>query len=301
MIPPAIAEIAFRGLCLVGARFGGVRPRRLYHWLAGQAYGDAPPSARSFRWHRDRWGFRFELHPYYWIDRSILAFGGYDLPLLRFLHERLRPGAVCFDVGANLGQVTVHMAALVGPRGRVLSFEPLPHVRERLARHVAANGLDARVEMHPVALSNATGAATFHFAEAAIPNQGMGSLVMDDHPSLCKRCEVRTMRLDDFVEERQVERIDWIKLDVQGAEPLVLEGARATLERFSPELLVEVDPVDLRSGGFTSRSLLRSLGDLGYRAFPLRHGSPGPAIDPRTVPEDWAADNVYCTRRPSHA
>ncbi len=269
----------------------------MYHWLAREAYGTTPPSAAAFRWRRDRWGFRFELHPYYWIDRSILAFGGYDLPLLRFLHERLRPGAVCLDVGANLGQVSVHMAALVGPEGRVLSFEPLPHVRERLLRHVAANGVAAWVEVHPLALSNTSGTATFHFAEPAVTNQGMGSLVMGGHPSLALRCEVRTVRLDDFLAERRIEHVDWIKMDVQGAEPLLLDGARATLTRCSPELLVEVDPVDLRAGGSTSRALLVALGELGYRAFAVGPSGLGPEIDPRTAPEDFAAENVYCTRR----
>jgi FkbM family methyltransferase len=269
----------------------------VYHWLAGAAYGGAPPAASAFRWGRDRWGFRFELHPYYFIDRSILAFGGYDVPLLRFLHERIRPGEVCLDVGATLGQVTVHLATLVGPHGRVLAFEPLPHVRERLSRHVAANGVADRVELHAVALADATGTATFHFAEPAVTNQGMGSLVMDDHPGLGLRCEVRTARLDDFVAQRGIERIDWIKIDVQGAEPRLLDGARATLDRLSPELLVEVDPVDLRAGGATSRSLLGTLGDRGYRMFAVRPGGLGPEIDPRTVPETFAADNVYCTRR----
>jgi len=300
LIPASIAATVFRSLCLVGGRFGGVRPRRVYHWLARAAYG-RPPSDEAFRWHRDRWGFRFRLHPYYFIDRSILAFGGYDLSLLRFLHERLRAGEVCLDVGANLGQISVHMGALVRPGGRVLSFEPLPHVRERLARHVAENGLGDVVQVHPVALSNRTGTATFHFAESGVDNQGMGSLVMDEHPSLRLRCEVRTMRLDDFVAERGIERIDWIKIDIQGAEPLFLEGARATLERFAPELLVEVDAEDLRAGGSTSRDLLAALDRLGYRVFALRAGRPGRAIDPRSVAEDFAADNVYCTRRAARA
>jgi len=296
LIPAPIAALALRGLCLVGAPLGGVRPRRMYHWLAHAAY-DRPPGAEAFRWHRDRWGFRFQLHPYYFIDRSILAFGGYDLPLLRFLHGRLRPGQVCLDVGANLGQVSVHMGALVRPGGRVLSFEPLPHVRERLVRHVAENGLAQVVEVHPLALADRTGTATFHFAERAVDNQGMGSLVMDEHPSLALRCEVRTMRLDDFVAERRIERIDWIKIDIQGAEPLFLEGARATLERDAPDLLVEVDADDLRAAGSTSRELLAQLDRLGYRAFELRRGRAGPAIDPRSVAPDFAADNVYCTRR----
>ncbi len=296
MIAASFAALAFRSLCVVGTRFGGVRPRRVYHALARAAW-DRPPAPDAFRWATDRWGFRFRLHPYYFIDRSILAFGGYDLSLLRFVRTHVRPGDVCLDVGANLGQVTVHLGAAVGPTGRVLSFEPLPHVRERLLGHVAANDLRDVVEVLPIALCDRTGTATFHFAERGVDNQGMGSLVMDRHPSLALACEVETSRLDDFVAQRKIERIDWIKVDIQGAEPLFLDGARETLRRLAPDLLVEVDPVDLRAGGSNSRELLRALDGLGYRAFELADGALGPPIDPRTVSEEFAADNVYCTCR----
>ena len=296
MIAASVAAFAFRSLCVVGTPFGGVRPRRMYHALARAAWV-RPPAADAFRWATDRWGFRFHLHPYYLIDRNILAFGAYDADLLRFVRAHVRPGDVCLDVGANLGQVTMHLGALAGPEGRVLAFEPLPHVRERLLAHVAANDLRSTVEVHPIALCDRTGTATFHFAEQAVDNQGMGSLVMDRHPSLALTCDVRTSRLDDFVAERGIERIDWIKIDIQGAEPLFLDGARDTLRRFELELLVEVDPVDLRAGGSTSRGLLRTLDGLGYRAFEIADGAPGSPIDPRTVSEEFAADNVYCTCR----
>jgi FkbM family methyltransferase len=299
LIAASVAALAFRSLCLVGARFGGVRPRRVYHALARAAWS-RPPAPDEFRWARDRWGFRFRLHPYYLIDRSILAFGGYDLSLLRFVRSRVRPGDVCLDVGANLGQVTVHLGSLVGSAGRVLSFEPLPHVRERLTSHVAANGLGSVVEVLALALCDRSGTATFHFAERGAANQGMGSLVME-HESLALACEVETKRLDDFVAERRLSRIDWIKVDIQGAEPLFLEGARETLLRHRPDLLVEVDPVDLRAGGSSSRELLVALDRLGYRAHALTDGVPGPPIDPRVVDADFAGENVYCTCRGTSA
>ena len=147
-------QVAFRLLAWLGAPLGGIRPRRIYHWLAERAYAEPPSDAGEFRWHRDRWGHRFLLHPYYHLDRQIIAFGSYEPDALRLMHSRLEPGMVCLDVGANLGEITVNMAACVQPGGQVHAFEPVPEVAGRLRQHVAANGLDDVVQIHPVALSN---------------------------------------------------------------------------------------------------------------------------------------------------
>ena len=288
---------AFRVLCTLGAPVGGVRPRRLYHWLAQRGYGGTPVRASDFRWHRDRWGHRFLLHPFYFIDRQIIAFGSNHLDLLRFLRTLLRPGMICLDVGANLGQFTVHMASLVGPAGRVLAFEPLPHVAERLRGHVAANGVGDVVEIHGVALSNANGSCVFHHGDAQIENQGLASLLDQRHPDLSQQTEVETVRLDDFVERHGIARIDCMKIDIQGAEPLLLEGAARTLTRMGPDLFVEVSPLDLRPLGLTPSDLLGRLEQLGYRMFEIAGGRLGLALRASDVSPDYYATNVYCTKR----
>jgi FkbM family methyltransferase len=284
----------FRALCRVGKPFGGVRPRRVYHWLAHRGFRPPAGPDDGFAWARDRWGLAFRLHPYFHLDRQILAFGSYEPDLIRFLRERVAPGSVCLDVGANLGQVTVHMADRVGPHGIVHAFEPVAHVAARLREHVLRNGFGDRVRIHDVALSDRTGVERLWGGTEGAENQGMASLVSD--AAAGPRVEVRTERLDDFVERVGLDRIDWIKVDIQGAEPLFLAGASRTLERFAPDLTLEISPTDLAPAGSDGPSLVASLERIGYHAFELAPGGARP-LRGTALDRDWAADNVWFTRK----
>ncbi len=92
------------------------------------------------------------LSPYFWIDRDIIALGCYD-PVQHGAIDRLvGPGMTVLDIGANIGDVTLHLAHRVGVGGRVVAFEPVPGVRDRLSEHVGVNGLDAIVSVRSEAL-----------------------------------------------------------------------------------------------------------------------------------------------------
>lgn len=283
----------FEGLCTLGRPIGGIRPRRMYHWLAQRAF-EKP----VHRWYRNRWDCELYLSPYYFLDRSIIAFGTYEPGLHTFIERNVRPGMVCLDVGANLGEVTMHMARKTGPTGHVFAFEPIPPVRARLEQHVVHNNLSGVVTVKPIALSSGEGSVTMSYATTAEPNQGMGSLVNIDNAQTALRVEVQTQTLDAVVTAHGLDRVDFIKLDVQGAEPLVLAGAGETLARFSPDLLMEVSPEDLRFLGTDGRALCASVEALGYSLFDLRPDGSMRALRAADLSPEFAADIVYCTRRP---
>jgi len=287
----------FRALCALGAPVGGVRPRRIYHWLAHRAFDEPSAEDAGFDWYRDRWGLWFRLHPYFHIDRQIIAFGCYEPTLIRFLRARVSPGSVCFDVGANLGQVTVHMAERVGPGGVVHAFEPVPHIAARLSAHVERNELQDRVRIHDVALSNRTGVERLWGGRVSAENQGMASLVGSAEEYPAPAVEVRTERLDDFVERMALRRVDWIKVDIQGAEPLFLEGAQRTLDRFGPDLTLEISPADLRNVGLDGPQVVARLEAHGYRGYEFDANRIRRGIRACSLDSAYAADNVYFTRK----
>lgn len=244
----------------------------------------------------DRWGNELKLNPYYLIDRCIIAFGTYDPSLHAIIQQRVRPGAICFDVGANIGSVTVHLANCAGPAGRVHAFEPCPPVLARLRENVQRNHMESRIAIHEIALGDHVGTATMRFACPEAANQGMASIVGDDRGPLSQRSEVTLSTLDEFMDRQQVARVDFIKVDIQGAECAFLEGGRRTLSAQGPDLLIEVDPSQLHEAGAETGSLLKELEALGYNIYEASRGRPGAAIHWQSVPAGYSADNVLCTR-----
>jgi FkbM family methyltransferase len=278
--------------CFLGKPIGGLRPRRIYHWLASRVFTEP-----VFRWHRNRWGDDLYLSPFYHIDRSIIAFGTYDPDLHGFIQEYIHAGMVCLDVGANIGEITLHMARCVGPRGSVIAFEPAPPLLERLKRHITKSPYQKNIIVEPIALSNITGNMKFFYANFDKENQGMGSLVSQNNDVVTRIADIEVKKLDDYVAENKIDRIDFIKVDIQGAEPLFLDGASKTIHRFQPDILMEVSPSDLVSIGSNSQDIVHRIEDFGYRVFEIAGGKPKRQITHTTTSEQQWFSNVLCTTK----
>lgn len=251
-------------------------------------YDGAARSARSLPHFRGKW------HVVDWLHRALLPLrsAGDDLRTVRMkdgslmtwnlrdsdegraawlgiwddfiraaVFARLAPGAVILDVGASVGAWTVPMARRLNAAGHVYAFEPVPANRRRLERAVACNGL-RNVTVSPLALgdgsrqvdmwlrSSQTGADS---GTAAVVLTGTGHLTV----SMCP--------LDDWALQTGLERLDFIKLDVEGAEFLVLAGAEQALTRFRPLILAEFDAYWISTHGRTSTDVARWAVDHDYR------------------------------------
>jgi FkbM family methyltransferase len=170
---------------------------------------------------------------------------------LAALEPLVGPGATVLDVGANLGFYSALFAAQVGPRGRVVAFEPSPRVFAKLRATIARNRLDQVVGVN-CGCGSAAGEAVLHQVSAST---GSGSLVAG--AAAGETVEIR--RLDDIPEARE-RPPQLIKIDVEGFEPEVLAGARAILAEHRPLLYVELC-------GEYAESSVRSvalLDELGY-------------------------------------
>ncbi|HYG74039.1 MAG TPA: FkbM family methyltransferase [Planctomycetota bacterium] len=287
----ALYRALFQLACVIGRPVGGIRPRRIYDALGRRAFTEA-----QFSWQRNAWGHELNLSPHYHIDRNIIAFGCYDLELHGVIERLVEPGMICFDVGANLGEMALHMAARAGATGSVYAFEPIPEIFARLKSHVERNTLQNIVRPFQLALSDATGKATIAHADSTASNQGLASLVSTSEV-LCRSLEIETMTLDDFVATHAVPRIDLMKIDIQGAEPKLLKGGAKTLQKFAPDLLIEISPEDLKAGGTNSRELCLLIESFGYEIYALKNGKPYNPLRAATVSPDYNATNVLCTKK----
>lgn len=249
-------------------------------------------------------GVHWELDPSELIQFRILWDGGHDPHVVGWLCRRLAGVAstgtapVLWDVGANVGAVTLSVAAQI-PGVRVEAFEPSPRVRERLQRNVALNpGLDVCV--HALALANEPGRTRF-FESAEAGNSGIGTLYQA-HNTRDLGADVVVERGDALIAEGAARAPDVVKIDVEGFEPEVLEGLSTTLAGHRPALVVESSAYRLDARGLPRAAIARRLTELGFEVRlidPQRTDGYSRLLDPRDLAGnvDLAAIPVGRARR----
>jgi FkbM family methyltransferase len=208
-------------------------------------------------------GVPFRIDPRY---RNQLG-KNYEADVARFLSERIEPGAICFDVGANVGAYVLQLAHWTGPTGRVVGFEPNPLAVEVLSDHVQFNGLEPIVSIEKIAVGSSSGTMTMYCSAA----DGMSRLA--EQNSLLDsavRITVPVVTIDDFCARTGLEH-DWILIDIEGFELAALRGAAHTIERCrgSLGLVVEIHPALWASAATTRSDIERFLTETGLRAIPL--------------------------------
>jgi FkbM family methyltransferase len=191
----------------------------------------------------------------------------YEAETAEVLARWLRPGHTFVDVGANHGYFTVLAAALVGPAGRVVAFEPNPVVAAALREVLARNGLAERVAVRPAALCDRDGTAPF-FPSVSV-NDGLSSLVPSREAldlgvlRADRSIQVPVESFDGFAERAGLGRVELVKIDVEGAEGLVVRGMERTLaERPPRRIICETVPGSeaarlLTARGYAMRALER--------------------------------------------
>jgi FkbM family methyltransferase len=164
----------------------------------------------------------------------IMWTGVYEPPLIRLLQSQNTSGWTCFDVGANVGAITLALAKITGSEGKIYAFEPGPPNLRRLRDNLNLNPqLSKRVEMITAGVGSASG--ELYWAEEK-DNPGNALL------GKTGTHQIKIITLDDFVRERAISRLDFLKIDVEGMELDVMQGAIETLRLFHPMLYFETLP-----------------------------------------------------------
>ncbi len=208
-------------------------------------------------------GFVIRVDPAdYAVGHTLALTGSYEPEVSAAVHEELAEGATFVDIGANIGWFSLLAASLVGPTGRVIAIEPNPRNVALLRQSAKDNGFE-NIEVVAVALSERPGAA-------ALETDGSnGRLILVDGPptqAVEASFVVATYPLDTVLNEVGAGRVDAIKIDVEGAEPLVLRGATRTISESRPVLVSEFYPLALDSSPWgNARHYLAMLRALGYR------------------------------------
>lgn len=187
--------------------------------------------------------------------------GLWDDDVREAIWQRLAPDAVILDVGANVGAWTVPFARRLGAGGRVCAFEPVPANRDRLERAVSQNAL-SNVTVSPFALGDADATVDMWLRTSVTgASSGTAALV----PTGAGHVTVTMRPMDAWVEQVTLNRLDFMKLDVEGAELMVLAGAEQTVARFRPLILAEFDEYWMSTRGQSPADARQWAGEHRYR------------------------------------
>ena len=202
------------------------------------------------------------------LGRRVLLDGYSDRDLAVLLDTYIEPGMCYFDVGSHFGQYALMAAKRVGPAGHVHAFEPTSHTFLQLTRNVELNHL-ANVVLNNCALYNEETELEFHVCNSKGTSE-FNSIGKTLRPDDAVVEIVRAETLDAYCLRRGVERIDFMKVDVEGAELSVLDGGSELFGAdHAPPLCVEFHEMTCRTMGYGCELLRRRVLDFGYELYRL--------------------------------
>lgn len=235
-----------------------------------------------------------------YVSGSLRRWGVYSPSELAVYYHTIQPGWTCLDGGANIGVMSLAMAS---GGARVVAFEPQPMVFKFLQANVALNNLGNQVQCIQAALADAQGEIKTGFFQSNVGESNFGQLNLQDLQRIAgpnASVTVPVVTIDDLWEPEGMD-LNFIKLDIEGMEPMALRGGARTIARCHPVMMIECDKPA------SSQDTIETILSMGYTPhWIVTHMmDPGAAFwdqDPQP-PDPWpnqASFNLLCTR-PEHA
>jgi FkbM family methyltransferase len=245
LIQTAVDELLLRGFHYLPAQVTWRLHDRALSRIRAHGKQLAPRAVRC------RGGFRLLVDPADWIGSHIALRREFEPGLTRLVQRFLRPGGHFVDVGANIGYFSLLAACVVGNAGQVSSFEASPIITHTLMRNIFLNGMAHRVSVHEAAVWHADAELTFH--QGPLENAGLSNL--GDNSRATASFKVHATTLDSALEHTE-RPVNFVKLDVEGAEYNALLGMNQVITRFRPIIALELSPAFLRRFGCISADVL---------------------------------------------
>jgi FkbM family methyltransferase len=193
-------------------------------------------------------GYRMHLSP---SERLSYLLGTNERHLQHAIRRWVAPGDTVYDIGANIGYVSLSLAKRVGSEGHVIAFEPVPENAEAFRRNIELNDVK-NIRLFEFAASDRPGRAVIRL----LSNNSTASLVWHNDNPAAKQVPIQAISIDDLVEAGEIPHPKFVKIDVEGAEASVLQGMYRTLTASMPVVFVECSEI----GREKSWQLMTNLG-----------------------------------------
>ncbi|MEN6572125.1 MAG: FkbM family methyltransferase [Anaerolineaceae bacterium] len=190
------------------------------------------------------------------IDSSLFFTGSFEPNVELLLDQFLTPGMTAIDIGANIGYHTLRMAHHTQPGGLVYAIEPSPWAFQRLMRNLALNPSIDNVKACQIGLSEKE--------LGNVSESFVSSYSLSDHSDQLDSTLVRMTSLDEFVISEHINKVHFIKMDVDGYEGKIITGGKQILKRDHPTIIFEITPSKLMKTGYDPFALLSCLTEFGY-------------------------------------
>lgn len=256
----ALAKVAYRGITLLRKPLG----------LGNQVV----VNRRGVNW-------RLDLGE--GVDLSLYLLGLFEGSTVSAYRRLVRTDDVVLDIGANIGAHTLHLARSVGPGGKVVAFEPTTFAFNKLITNVSLNpALSPRILTEQIMLVDKPGADLVPGIYSSWPLANQSDLHQKHGGRLMRTNGASVVSLDEYLDRAEIEKVNLVKMDVDGYECLVLRGGMTTFKRERPQIIIELAPYILLETGHSLEELLDILQTLGYTLTALRNGQPLPT-NPRML------------------
>ncbi len=235
---------------------------------------------------------RMKLYCDSMLSRLIL-FNDFEGDERDFMLRFLRPGDVYVDIGANVGLFTLIAARAVGPKGRVIAFEPVSKTNQRLCENIGLNKF-ANVQVEKCAMSDSTGKFSIMVAEDEM--DAFNSFARPYKGEHYAEESVSTTSWDEYAGSHSLEgRVTFMKIDVEGWETKVLQGGRGQLSRDdAPVLQVEFTDDAAKAAGSSCRENYRLMESMGYRLYIYDRAAK--KLKPDAIREEYPYLNLYAVK-----
>jgi FkbM family methyltransferase len=213
-------------------------------------------------------GLLIKIYPGNEICRSLFVRGIYDPNLVTVIDSLLSGNGIMIEAGANMGYISLLAAGKVGPGGHIFALEPCSRDFKRLEDNVKINDLEDVISMHKTAVSDRIGRAKLLIAcEERSALNTLGSEISCRGVDSEGSEEVDTTIVDAFAEKEQLQTLDLLKLDIEGSEPKALLGARETIEKYRPALVLGINRNALKSCNADRSELQNIIKEIRYIAY----------------------------------
>ena len=221
-----------------------------------------------------------------YIEWTILSTGTYEDEINKLIKISLRPGDIALDIGANIGLQSIRMSQSVGDSGQVYSFEPLTHLQQKFRNNAKLNK-STNIKLFAFALSNVESEANFSISTNNW-NQGTFSIGNQNGGSEIQHVSIKVA--DTVPEIAALERLDLIKIDVEGFEFQVLLGLKQTLEKHRPRIIFEFDRNYWQANNQEINRCLTYLTDFNYTLYQIT----SIGCELLKKPMDIDSGNIFC-------